>query len=235
MLLQGFCLFHAYRNNNHQKWYWLIIFLPGIGCLIYLYENFYNKRNIDGFSEGLKGIFNANYNIEKLEKEAKFSGTVTNKIALADAYTNKGRYDDALALYESCRQGFYQNNTDLLQKMLRVYFLRKDYSHAAELGKQLENVKNFNVSEEKVAYAWSMHYTGQTDQAEKIFSEMNMPFSNFQHRIEFAKFYDLTGKPVQARSILQAMLEEYDAMEGYEKSLKRPQVTAAKSLLSRLR
>lgn len=234
IILQAFCLYHAYKNNNQQKWYWLIIFLPVVGCLIYLYDNFYSRRNINSLTEGVKGLVYSNYAVEKLEKEVKFSETITNKMNLADAYTERGRHDEAIKLYESCRNGFYENNPDLLNKLLRGYYLKKDYNKVIEFGQLLETVKGLG-EEGKIAYAWAFHFTGNTPKAEEKFKEMDGKFANFQARIEFSKFLIEIGKINNAKAILNAILEEHDAMESYEKNAKRPFARESKRLLQTIK
>jgi hypothetical protein len=233
--LQGFCLFHAYKNNNQQKWYWLIIFLPFIGCLIYLYENFYNRRNINTLTEGVKVLVYNNYALEKLEKEVKYSETITNKMNLAEAYTERGRYSEALKLYESCKTGFYENNPELLQKLLRGYFLNKEYDKAIVIGQQLENVKSGGDMEDKVGYAWALHYTGNTTKAEAKFKALDAKFANFPARIEYAKFLIEIGKPNDAKTVLNAIGEEHEAMDSYEKSAKRGVAREAKRVLQTIK
>ncbi len=233
--LQAFCLFHAYKNNNQQKWYMLIIFVPVIGCLIYLYETFYSRPNINNLTEGVKELVYSNYALDKLEKEVKYSETITNKMNLADAYTERGRHDEALKLYESCKKGYYENNSDLLKKLLRGYFLKQEYNKVIEVGKQLEGIKSVVDLEGKTAYAWALHYTGDTENAELKFKEMDAKFANFPSRIEFAKFLIEIGKPHNAKNILTAIVEEHGAMDSYEKNSKKGLVRESKRLLQTLR
>jgi hypothetical protein len=77
--LQAFCIYHAYKNNSEQKWFWLIIFFPLIGCIIYLYHHFYSKENVRTISEGIKETVDKNYQTRKLEDKLNFSDSVQNK------------------------------------------------------------------------------------------------------------------------------------------------------------
>ncbi len=226
MGLQGFCLYHAYKNNNQQKWFYIIIFLPLIGCLIYLYDNFYSRRKISNISEGVKGIVNSNRQIEKLEQKVKFSDTFNNKMSLGDAYFEKSRYEDAIKMYESCRTGFYQNNEELIQRLTDVFFAKRDFEKIIELYKI-----TVPIGDSKVKYAWALHYQGQTEKAEKIFIELNKRFTNISARVEYAKFLIENGKPKDAQNLLSDIVEEYDSMSGYEKNLKRTAANEAKKLL----
>ena len=102
LLLQIFCVYHAYKHSSEQKWYWLIIFFPVFGSLIFLYHHFYSKDTVETISEGIKGVVNKNYQTEKLENKLNFSDSVLNKTNLANKYMDIGEYSSAIQLYESC-------------------------------------------------------------------------------------------------------------------------------------
>ncbi len=233
--LQGFCLFHAYKNDNQQKWFWIIIFIPLIGCLIYLYENFYSRPNINNITEGVKGLVYNNYAVEKLEKEVKYSETITNKTNLADAYLERGRYDEALNLYENCKKGYNDKNPDLMRKMVQAYFLKKNYNKVIELGQHLDAVKTIGDSGDKIAYAWALYFTGETAKAEQKFKQLDAKFANFPARIEYAKFLIETNRPDDAKKILHAIIDEHNGMDNYEKGLKKGLVRESKRLLQTIR
>src|SRR5687768_13725127 len=97
-LLQAFCVYHAYRNNAEQRWYWLIVFFPLIGCIVYLLHIFNNRDTIDSITENVKGAVIKNYRIDQLEKAYRFSDNIKNKVNLADAYAENGRYKEAIEL-----------------------------------------------------------------------------------------------------------------------------------------
>ncbi len=235
LALQGFCLFHAYKNGTGQKWYWIIIVVPLLGCLFYLYENVYSTPNIGNITEGVKGFVYSNYAVEKLEKEVKYSETYSNKLNLADAYTERGRYDEAIQLYESCRKGSYESNPDLLRKMIQALYLKKDYNRVVELGKQLENVKNLGDNEDKIAYAWALYFTGNAPKAEAEFRKLDAKFANFPARLQLAKFFIETQRTNDAKNLLTTIIDEHNGMDSYEKNLKKPVVREEKRLLQSIK
>jgi hypothetical protein len=230
LLLQAFCLYHAYRNNTHQKWLWLIIFIPLIGCLIYLYDNFASRRNLEDVQEGVKTMVNSNYQINKLEKEIKYAPTVTNKVKLADAYVQHQRYVEAIPLYQSCLQGLYADDPHLIKKLLRVLYLNKDYAAAIEHGQKLLREKSFLQDEARVAYAWSWFHVGNLEEAESNFRAMDLQFSNFPHRVEFCKFLIENKRENEAKEKLEELMDEIDHMSAFEQKLKRPILRQIKQL-----
>src|SRR5688572_14086726 len=106
ILLQAFCVYHAYRNNVEQRWYWFIILFPLFGCVFYLVHHFNSRDNIQKIGEVVKGVVNSNYRVEQLEKAYEFNDSYTNRINLADEYLNVGRTEEAVALYRQSLAGF---------------------------------------------------------------------------------------------------------------------------------
>jgi hypothetical protein len=219
LLLQAFCVYHAYRNNAEQRWYWFILLFPVIGCLFYIYHSFYNRKSMQTLAEGLREVVNSNYRIEQLEKNLRFSDTVTNRIRLADAYVEIGRHKDAIELYQNCLQGFMTDDPVIRTKLLQAHFSNRDYAAAVGYGDSLTREKDFKHAAERISYAWSLHYNGNSTLAENVFQDMDRSFTNYQHRTEYCKFLIETKKTDDLKSKLSELLEEFELMKGPEKKL----------------
>ncbi len=216
-ILQMFCLYHAYSKGSDQKWYFIILFLPFIGSLFYLYSTFYSHRNVENLAETLKSSFVTNYKIDKLEKQLAFSETVTNKIELAAEHRAVGNYDRAMELYESCLDGIHAEDPDIIAELVRTAYLSEAYSKAVKYGKLIRNEKIFGNSKEKIALAWSYYHLGRNDEAEACFEEMNLQFMNYEQRHEFATYYVQIDEQEKAIYLLDKLLTEIAAMDSYEK------------------
>jgi hypothetical protein len=221
LILQGFCLWHAYRNNADQKWYWIIVFIPFAGCGLYLYDAFYSRRNVETVAESLKQVVNSNYKIEKLEKEVKFNSSFKNKVNLADAYTEIGRYREAIALYEDCREGYMADDEPLARKLLESLFLDKQYDRCIGIGKLLADSRSFANSDERVSLAWALHYQGMSEQSHRHFTEMDKSYSNYDQRFAFCRFLIETGKPEEARQKTETLMAEFNTMKSTERRVNR--------------
>jgi hypothetical protein len=229
-LLQAFCVYHAYRNNSEQRWYWLILFFPLVGCIIYLVHNFNNVSTLNSLKENVKEVVISNYRIEQLEKALRFSDSIKNKINLADEYIKVARYEDAIALYVGCLQGFMEDDPMLRMKLLHAYFMKGDFNTAVDYGDKLKALKAFRNSEERVMYAWSLHQIGKTDLAESTFIDLDKSFTNYYHRKEYCKFLLTTEKTELAKEKLSDLLQEFDHIKGPERRLNRNVLREIKDL-----
>jgi len=230
LMLQAFCIYHAYRNNVEQRWYWLILFLPLFGCIIYLVQNFNSASTIKSLEENVKAAVISNYKIEQLEKALRFSDSVKNKVNLADEYANIGRYGDAIQLYESSLQGFMSDDPLLKMKLLNAHFMNENYGAAVQYGDNLKSETTFKNSEVRVTYAWAIYQTGQAALAETIFADMDKSFSNYYHRLEYCKFLIKTEKMELAKEKLNELMQEFDHVKGPERRLNRETFSQVKDL-----
>jgi hypothetical protein len=221
LILQIFCVYHAFKKNNEQRWIWIILFFPFFGSLIYLYQTFYSKRNLEVLKEGVKANLNSNYKIDKLEKEIKFSDTVFNRISLADEHLLIGNYNRAYELYKSCLEGIYKDDVDLLLKLVKVNYFNKNYDKVIFYGIQIPNDDEFKKTEEKAALAWAYSKKGNHNKANQHFKECDIRFSNYYQRLEYAKYLEQNGEKQNAINMLEELINEIDTMNSYEKKLKR--------------
>lgn len=231
-ILQAFCVYHAYRNNVEQRWYWFIIFFPGLGCALYLYHNFYNRSNIQKITESVKVVVNTNYRIEQLEKAVRFSDNVTNKMNLADAYVLERRYADAITLYEDCLTGYMADDPVIRMKILNAFYLHGDFTSAVNIGTALETEKQFKNAEQRIDFAWSLHRLGKTDIANSTFQDMNRSYTNYRHRVEFCKFLGELDRQDERKEILIEMVQELDHMKGPERRLYKDVIREIRELES---
>lgn len=214
-------MYHVITKKGDQKWIWIIMMLPFIGSLIYLYNTFYSRGNIDNIKEEVKSTINTNYKISKLEREVEFSDSFTNKIMLADEYLLVGNFEKANELYESCKNGVFENDIDLLLKLMKVNYLKKDFNRVIEYSQKILHKREFNDSMQKTYLAWSYYEVGKKEEALKHFEEGDSRYSNYEHRLEYARFLDQTGNHEQANAKLENLLKEINTMNSREKKVNR--------------
>lgn len=231
VLLQAFCIYHAYSNKEEQRWYWFILLFPGIGCGLYLYHSFYNRQNISSISETVKTVVNSNHKLEQLEKAFRFSDNITNRLNLADGYVSFGRNAEAIELYKGALLGFMADDPAVRMKMLNVYYLNRDFNEAIEVGQSLESEKLFTNSEQRLAYAWSLHFSGQSEVAGNIFESMDKPYTNYVHRLEYCKFLLESGNVQDLKQKASEILGEFEHSKGPERKFYRHVIQNLKSLL----
>ncbi len=219
LILQALCLYHAYQKRAEQRWYWFILLFPVIGCILYIFHHYGNRSNLERVAEGVKVVVNSNYKIEQLEKQLRHSDTAATRIQLADAYVDVKRIDDAVGLYLQTLTGFMADDPVVRMKLLRAYYLKDDYTSAVSYGNLLADDKSFQQAEERIAYAWSLFHTGQTDEADRVFTSMDRTFTNYVHRLEYCRFLEKTERTEDLDLKLRELFDEFDTMKSNERRM----------------
>lgn len=158
--------------------------------------------------------------IDHLERELELADTVRNRTLLADEYYKSKDYPKARQLYESCLSGHASEDLSTIIKLVDICFEEGDYEDCINYAKQINGKSLFDKSVEKTAYAWALYKEGLLSEAEQIFKEMDARYSHYVQRLEFAKFFKVTGKDKAAKEVTRILMEEYDSMHPQEQRQK---------------
>lgn len=231
IILQAICIIHCLRRGNTNNWIWLIVFLPLIGCMVYLFTEVITRRNIRNVQAGVGEVFSPSGSIKKLEENLRFSDTFNNKIALADAYLNTGQIQRAINLYEESLEGAFAENELGVSRLIIAYYKEKRYDDVIRLTPKICNLPQFTRSKAHILYAASLGNTGQAEKAETEFQKMNGRFGNFEARYYYALFLKKNNRYDDGRKVLQQVAEEIPQLSAVEKRSNREWLSLAREAL----
>lgn len=140
---QAFCIYHAYKNKNNYYWYFIIFFIPLIGCIIYLLTQVINKSDVTNSIEEITTIINPTKKIKDLKKALEFSNTFQNRINLADAHSQNRDYNNAILQYEKALESNFKDEPFTLNKLIKCYFETKHFDKVIEYSKKINLEKEF--------------------------------------------------------------------------------------------
>jgi hypothetical protein len=75
-------------------------------------------------------------------------------------------------------------------------------------------------------------YDGKTDTGDKVFQDMDKSFTNYQHRIEYYKFLNVTGRTEEFKTKVNNLLEEFEHLRDAERRLHRDVIRQPRELAS---
>jgi hypothetical protein len=207
--LQGICVWHCIKKGNQQKWIWIIVFLPLIGCLIYFYSEILRDRQLSQVGSGISSAIYPRGGIRRLEEQQlRFANTHQNQVALADAYLDAGETEKAIHLYEESLTGVFDENEYVLMKLIVAYARVKFYEGIPPLAERVQQSPQFVRSQAHVEYAKALAMLGEKDKAAKEFSTMQGKFANYEARYHYGLFLLQNGKKDQGYATLSEMVTE---------------------------
>lgn len=235
LVLQGICVFHCLRNKTSNKWIWLIVFLPLIGCVIYFFSEILTHRQIRNFQSGFGEMISPSGSIKKLEDNLRFSDTFQNRISLADAYLASGQNKKAIELYESSLTGVFSENEYALAQLTLAYYEEKRYADIITAANKIYSRPQFNRSKAHIYYAVALAAVGIDEKAEKEFKKMNMQFSDFEARFYYSQFLISQNRSQEGINILANIEDEFPRLTHIEKRENREWCIKAKEYLKQVR
>lgn len=216
--LQAVCVWHSYRRGTMQKWIWLIVFLPLVGSLLYIFTEIIQKRHVSSATGSILSFVNPGGRIKKLEHNYNFSGTFTNRIALADAYLDAGMYDKAIGLYEPVLTGIFDNSDGAIRNLIKAYYKTGQFNELVKIAPRIIKSLDFTKTQANLYYALALEELGRFDEAEAEFKKMCHRFCNYEQRYNYGCFLLRREKYPEAREVFEAAINESEFLSGREKS-----------------
>ncbi len=200
------------RKGNSQQWIWLIVFLPAIGCFVYLFTEVVTKNQVKSVTSNVESVIRPQGRIRDLEEAFKFSDSFENRLLLAQAYHNSGRTDEAIKLYEEGKQGVFANDTHLIVLLIEAYFEKERYSDICTIAAVISNHPDFKKSHSRILFALSLEKCQDIQSAEEHLASFQARYSDFEGKYEYACFLIRHNKREQAVKILEDAKEESSRM-----------------------
>ncbi|HEU4562208.1 MAG TPA: tetratricopeptide repeat protein [Longimicrobium sp.] len=120
LAMQVFFAVHCIRRGN-PAWLLLIVFVPLVGSLVYLFVEYLPEVRARGGIEEtarlVKERINPAAEIQRLEDQVALSNSLNNRLALARAYVRAGRTDDAIAIYRDSLTGIHADDPQVLAEL----------------------------------------------------------------------------------------------------------------------
>jgi hypothetical protein len=232
--LQVVCAIHCMRRGTQGKWLWIIVFLPLVGCIIYIVSEMRPRRSINAPKIDIGAVINPAGKIKKLEDDLKFKDTFDNRIKLADAYLAAGQITPAIELYEKSLTGAFAENEHGIAQLAAAYFQKERYNDTISSLKKIYNTHQFARSRTHILYAKALEQTGNAEAAENEFKLMKGRYSNFEQRYEYGLFLERADRIEDAYAIFEQMLDEAPHLSSMERKNNRIWLSKAKDELKRI-
>lgn len=201
--LQAFCIYHIYKNRNEYYWFFIIIFLPVLGSIIYLFVKVYNRKDAEIIQKELTTIINPTKKITDLEKHLEFSDTFQNKVNLADAYLEIGKYTNAVEQYENAINAGFQNDLYVIAQLIKTYTYLENYNKVVENANKIKSKFEFKASHSQFLYGQALEKLNRVEEAENQLRQIDIPHSNYNERLYYAQFLLRLDKKEEALELLQ--------------------------------
>ena len=205
-IIQFSFAFHALKTGRDQKWIWIIILAPVVGCIAYYFmEVFPHSREERVLRKRVHDIakaLNPDGELKRRTEDVANNASVDNRAALADECLEKGMFDEAIRLYESCLAGPYANDSRILFACARAYFYNGNHRQAEEILARLAKAHpKFRRDEAQLLEARVREAIGESDRAAEIYERLRNDYVGFEAKYRYALLLQKLGREKEAREL----------------------------------
>lgn len=208
----SFC-YHVLKTGRPYYWIFLIMSVPVGGCLIYYFYEVFpgsrEERSAHKTARKLVKKLRPDAELKRRAEELEICGSVDNKIALAQELMDHQMYAEAASLYESCLQGPYAADGNLLFGVAHAAVEGENWIKASDtIAKLKRDLPSLRPHEVKLLEARSCEGQGNTDQALAIYRELVPVFVGLEARYRYGALLARLGQHEAAHTMFNEVLKQ---------------------------
>ena len=205
-ILNVLLIVHAARTGRFMPWGFVILFLPGIGALIYvafeLAPQWFGSYGARRARRTVASALDPTGRYRALKDELDVVDTIANRIALADECVAIGRPQEALEHYDAIlAQPFGDEPAYRIGKARALL----DLGSAGDAVATLEEVKrtspDLHSPEGRLLYARALEMAGRSEEALDQYASLAPIYPGPEPSVRRAQLLERLGRREQARSI----------------------------------
>lgn len=227
---QAFCVYHLFKNRNNYYWLFAIIFLPVIGCIIYLVTQVYKKSDVETIQENITTISNPTKRVEDLEKKVQFIETYENRVNLGDEYFKIKDYPNAIVNYKKALEDKTQSDFHVQAQLIFSKFHLGDYQGVISDSELIKDSDEFRKAQLQYAYGISLEKSGRIEEAEFQLKQIDKPYSNYNERLGLIQFLIRHDKISEVKKMLEEVYEEIQNMTNMNQKIYRSTIVEVEKL-----
>ncbi len=237
VVLQVLLAIHAARTGRIQPWLYIIIFIPGIGCLLYLVlelgPELMAGRTGRRVASGVVQAVNPGRHYRALAREAEIAPTVHNRLRLAEECTRLGRAGEAATLLEGCLNGMYAADPAIRIALARARYASQDPAGAVEMLEVLaRDTPDHRTPDGHLLYAMALEGAGRTGDALREYATLVDHYPGEEVRCRYAALLADTGSGDAARAQYQEVIRRVELQGGVYRRAQRGWYDAARRALA---
>jgi len=230
--------YHCIRSG--RPWWWLLVigFLGPLGwgayVLFAVLPDMFGSASARRFADNVSDMADPGRSYREKLREVERVGSADAKRALAEECIKRGRFQDAVELYEGAMRGpLGDGDPVLLRGLARARLLAGDGAGAAAAFEQLKAMDRaaFDADTE-LDYARALVLVGRTDEALRQYETVVPRYPGEEARCRFALLLQQIGQKERAQALFREIVDSVKHAPGYYRSRQREWVRIAREQLA---
>ena len=237
LIAQILCAVHVVRTGRPYYWIYIVIFAPMVGMLVYfaveVLPDLLGTRTARGAVAGVGRALDPGKAVRIAEQNLAMTPTTGNKAALADAYLDVGRVEEAAALYHDALQGVHATDPSLMHGLARAEFERKNFAEVERVLDALREANpHFQSAECHLLYARSLEAQGKVEAALHEYQALAPYYPGQEARCRYALLLDKAGDHRESQRLFREICQSIEMSPRHARRLQREWYDIARRALA---
>jgi hypothetical protein len=231
-LPQALLIIHVVKTGRSIAWIFVLIFVPIAGGIAYLIvevlPDLFNSRQYKRQADFVNRIVRPGASLHKQEEAARYSPTFQNLVALANAYVENGRYEDAVNTFRRALKPPFEDDLDTLYNLAFAQYMGADFNGADTTMKRIGELGRgrFNARE-TLLHAKIREGLGDIEGATRLYANAAEKSPDLDYQFYYGQYLRRSARPDEALKQYQGIL---DRMEHIPRSLRKQYRTMLSNL-----
>jgi hypothetical protein len=213
LAIQILAIIHVVRTGRDWRWILLILFLPGLGALIYvvievlpsLNQSLTARRTL----RRVRAAVDPGRDLRRETLEYESNPSVETATRLADELTRAGRHAEAIRICTEARTGLFEDDPKLLLSLARAQFAAGEFAAVIETLDYLrEKNPGFRSPDGHLLYARSLEQSGATKRALEEYEQLCGYYPGAEARARYALLLKSSGDTERADELFARILSD---------------------------
>jgi hypothetical protein len=236
LLAQMACAAHIIRSGRHYLWIVPVLLLPWIGIgayVIYSLASGAQNYAVRRYADNMPNITDPGTSYRQKKRDLEMIGSAQAKRVFAEECIKRGRFQDAVDLYESAAQGTFAQDPALLHGLARAKLLVGDGvgSEAAFDALKTADPAAF-TQDAHLDYARALALQGKNDQAAAEYEKLSRVYPGEEARCRYALLLNEMGQREKAQSLFRMIVDAVKSSPSYVRRRQREWLKIAQQNLN---
>ena len=231
LILQALALVHFIRRRPNTLWLYAIIFLGGVGAIVYILVEVVPDL---GLLRQVYDAFGRRKRIKMLEALVLENSASGNYEELGDLYLDEKNFKRAKECYDKAISPRSVHLDPVYRRGIAEINLGDFGSAVADLEAVTSREPKYDSHRAMALLAHAYANTGQNDKAAPLFEQVTELSTLSETCLNYATFLASQNRTAEAREWAERVLARQATMPGYLQRRERPWFRKAKTLLKKL-
>jgi hypothetical protein len=235
LILNVILIVHAAKTGRFTPWFYIILFLPGIGAAAYvaveLLPEWLGSYKGQVAQRKMVRVVNPGRRYRELTEELALVDTVSNRASLAAECLTLGKFDEASLHYAAIIAHPLAEEPQFFLGKARAEYGQGLFAAAiATLDELMRRWPDFHSADGHLLYAIALEETGRDDEALANYANVAQYFPGVEPRVRQARLLHKLGREADAKTLAQDIVRGLNRSPSYVRKSQRQWLSLARKL-----